>query len=125
MHDFRVKTFLTVCRTLNYTQAAVELSLSQPAVSQHIAYLEREYSTKLFTYEHRKLELTPAGHLLRGALATMAHDEQLLRERVAEATRDANDIYREGVEMAAEFKEAFDDIKSGLDFSFLKPSKKK
>ena len=44
---------------------------------------------------------------------------------MAEATRDANDIYREGVEMAAELKEFFDDIKSGLDFSFLKPSKKK
>lgn len=52
-------------------------------------------------------------------------DLGITREGVAEATRDANDIYREGVEMAAEFKEAFDDIKSGLDFSFLKPSKKK
>lgn len=52
-------------------------------------------------------------------------DLGITREGVAEATRDANDIYREGVEMAAELKEAFDDIKSGLDFSFLKPSKKK
>ena len=101
MHDFRVKTFLTVCRTLNYTQAAVELSLSQPAVSQHIAYLEREYSTKLFTYEHRKLELTPAGHLLRGALATMAHDEQLLRERVTEATRGQATMLRIGMTLTA------------------------
>ena len=40
MQDFRVKTFLTVCRTLNYTRAAEELALTQPAVSQHITYLE-------------------------------------------------------------------------------------
>ena len=58
MQDCRVKTFLTVCRTLNYTRAAEELALTQPAVSQHITYLEREYGAKLFTYHRKKLELT-------------------------------------------------------------------
>lgn len=52
-------------------------------------------------------------------------DLGITREGVAAATRDANDIYREGMAAAAEFKEAFDDIKSGLDFSFLKSPKKK
>lgn len=60
MQDFRVKTFLTVCRTLNYTRAAEELALTQPAVSQHITYLEREYGAKLFTY-HRKKTGADAG----------------------------------------------------------------
>ncbi len=41
MLDHRIETFLAVCRTLNYTRAAEELSLTQPAVSQHIAALER------------------------------------------------------------------------------------
>ena len=41
MLDYRIETFLAVCRTLNYTRAAEELSLTQPAVSQHIAALER------------------------------------------------------------------------------------
>lgn len=82
MQDFRVKTFLTVCRTLNYTRAAEELALTQPAVSQHITYLEREYGAKLFTYHRKKLELTPAGRVLRDGLATMAHDDVLLHERI-------------------------------------------
>lgn len=82
MQDFRVDTFLTVCRTMNYTRAAEELSITQPAVSQHIAYLERAYGAPLFAYRSKKLSLTPAGELLRDALATMAHDERLLRERV-------------------------------------------
>ena len=69
MQDFRVKTFLTVCRTLNYTRAAEELALTQPAVSQHITYLEREYGAKLFTYHRKKLELTPAGRVLRDGVA--------------------------------------------------------
>jgi len=55
VQDFRVKTFLTVCKTLNYTRAAEELALTQPAVSQHITYLEREYNAKLFTYHRKKL----------------------------------------------------------------------
>ena len=85
MQDFRVETFLTVCRTMNYTRAAEELNITQPAVSQHIAHLERAYGTPLFVYRNKKLQLTDAGALLRDALATMAHDERLLRERVRSA----------------------------------------
>ncbi len=40
MLDFRVYTFLAVCRHMNYTKAAEELHITQPAVSQHIRYLE-------------------------------------------------------------------------------------
>ena len=83
MQDFRVRTFLTVCRTLNYTRAAEELHITQPAVSQHIAFLEREYGATLFTYRRKRLELTKAGLMLRDALSTMAHDEAMLRERVS------------------------------------------
>lgn len=83
MQDFRVETFLTVCRTLNYTRAAEELNITQPAVSQHIAHLEKSYGAPLFAYHSKKLTLTPAGVVLRDALATMAHDERLLRERIA------------------------------------------
>ncbi len=85
MQDFRVATFLTVCRTMNYTRAAEELNVTQPAVSQHIAYLERAYGAPLFDYRNKKLALTTAGAMLRDALATMAHDEALLRDRIASA----------------------------------------
>ena len=74
MLDFRVETFLTVCRTMNYTRAAEELNITQPAVSQHIAHLERDYGVPLFAYRNKKLQLTDAGALLRDALSTMAHD---------------------------------------------------
>ena len=97
MQDFRVKTFLTVCRTLNYTRAAEELALTQPAVSQHITYLEREYGAKLFTYHRKKLELTPAGRVLRDGLATMAHDDVLLHERIEEVAHGATVKLRIGM----------------------------
>ena len=37
MLDFRVKTFLTVCETMNFTRAADRLHVTQPAVSQALA----------------------------------------------------------------------------------------
>lgn len=39
MLDFRMETFLTVCKYMNFTHAAEALHLTQPAVSQHIRYL--------------------------------------------------------------------------------------
>lgn len=84
MLDFRVQTFLSACRTLNYTRTAEELSITQPAVSQHVAWLERQYGAKLFSYEGKRLSLTPAGELLRQAAARMDHDERLVRQAVAD-----------------------------------------
>lgn len=46
------------------------------------------------------------------------YDLGITREGVAEATNDLNAIYKDGIEIAAEFKGAFDDIAEG--FSFLK-----
>ena len=40
MLDNRTLTFLTVCHEMNYTRAAEKLHITQPAVSQHIQYIE-------------------------------------------------------------------------------------
>lgn len=78
-----MSTFLSVCRTLNYTRSAAELNITQPAVSQHISHLEKVYGAKLFLYRGKKLELTPAGELVRDVASTMAHDESVLRDAIA------------------------------------------
>ena len=49
MLDFRVETFLCVCQTMNFTQAARRLNITQPAVSQHIKYLEQHYQDRKST----------------------------------------------------------------------------
>lgn len=79
MLDFRVTTFLTVCETMNYTKAAELLHITQPAVSQHIHYLEHYYGTHLFHSNKKKMTLTPQGELLRQALATLWHDTEILK----------------------------------------------
>lgn len=64
MLDFRLRTFLILCKELNYTKTANLLHITQPAVSQHIKYLEQEYGVDLFYYEGRHLTLTNAGKIL-------------------------------------------------------------
>lgn len=62
--DFRLKVFYTVAIRLNFTKAATELYISQPAVSKHIQELEETYKTKLFERNGSKIALTPAGEIL-------------------------------------------------------------
>lgn len=82
MLDFRMQTFLTVCEEMNYTRAAQLLHITQPAVSQHIRYLEQHYACALFTFSGKKLQLTPAGKLLLNAVKTQQHDEARLIEKM-------------------------------------------
>ncbi len=92
MLDFRVDTFLKVCQNMNYTRAAEELNITQPAVSQHIRYLEKQYQAKLFQYEGKRLKLTKAGEMLRNAALTMVHDQASLKSRMDYLSRGKKDI---------------------------------
>ena len=83
MLDFRMETFLAVCQCLNYTRAAERLNITQPAVTQHIQYLQEQYGVKLFTYANKQLALTPEGVLLRDAAVTMSHDVEKLKRDLA------------------------------------------
>ncbi len=65
MLDFRIETFLTLCKEKNYTKTAGKLCITQPAVSQHIRYLEQNYGCRLFHYEGKNLTLTSQGEQLK------------------------------------------------------------
>ena len=82
MLDFRIDTFLTVCEYMNFTKAAQILCITQPAVSQHIKYLEKTYDTKLFEYEGKKINLTKSGKIFYQTATTMKHDEAYLKEKI-------------------------------------------
>lgn len=103
MLDPRVLTFLAVCRNRNFTRTAVELNLTQPAVSQHIRWLEDHYGVSLFTYRNKVLSLTAQGQYLKSALETVVHDADRVRREVSRirqqeklhlgATRTVGDFY--------------------------------
>lgn len=82
MLDFRINTFLCVCQTMNYTKAAAQLNITQPAVSSHIHYLENYYGTSLFLYRNKKLYLTRQGEILKERLQAMQNDEVQLKQEL-------------------------------------------
>lgn len=64
MENFRLKVFRVVARHLNFSRAAEELFLTQPAVTQQIKALEDEYGVPLFDRNGGRIALTPAGKSL-------------------------------------------------------------
>ena len=80
--DFRIDTFLAVCKYMNFTKAAEALCITQPAVSQHIKYLQKIYNTKFFEYEGKKIKLTESGKLFYQTSITMNHDEEYLKAKI-------------------------------------------
>jgi DNA-binding transcriptional LysR family regulator len=64
MIDIRIVTFLTVAAVKNFSKTAEILHITQPAVSQHIKYLEENYNVKLFDKKKKPIALTEEGRLL-------------------------------------------------------------
>lgn len=58
------KTFYYVAKCGNFSLAAKELGVSQPAVSYNIAELEKALDTQLFIRAGKKIELTRSGEML-------------------------------------------------------------
>jgi DNA-binding transcriptional LysR family regulator len=85
----RLLTFREVARQRSFSRAAEELSLTQSAVSQQVAALERQLATRLLDRRPGGLQLTPPGRQLlehAGAIAdrlTLA-DIQIAEQVAAE-----------------------------------------
>ena len=63
LEDFRLKVFVAVAQSRSFTKAAAQLSISQPAVSQHISELEKTTGMKLFQRLRGETIMTDAGAL--------------------------------------------------------------
>jgi DNA-binding transcriptional LysR family regulator len=64
IENFRIRVFRTVARHLNFSRAAEELFLTQPAVTQQIKALEDEFRIPLFDRTGGHISLTAAGNAL-------------------------------------------------------------
>ena len=90
MLDYRVFTFMKVCETMNFTQAAKELHITQPAVTKHIQALEIEYQTKLFTFSGKHCQLTQNGEELLNLLMTINNDIQHFKSDLKKDVKPLN-----------------------------------
>lgn len=72
-----LRTFLAVASTLSFTQAAQQLGISQPSVSQHVRRLEEAAGRQLLLRDTRATALTDNGEAMAGFARSIlaAHDE--------------------------------------------------
>ncbi|MEG0256065.1 LysR family transcriptional regulator [Vagococcus sp.] len=64
MLDYRYNTFVVLVETKSYTKTAKEINFTQPAVTKHIQYIEKELNTNLVLYQDNKLTITQEGMYL-------------------------------------------------------------
>ena len=63
MNTDKIKIFLDLAESLNFSRTAQNMNITQSAVSQSISSLERYLNTKLFYRSRKEVNLTPAGQL--------------------------------------------------------------
>ncbi|MEM8831831.1 MAG: LysR family transcriptional regulator [Cyanobacteria bacterium P01_G01_bin.19] len=79
----QVKSFVAVAKYGKFSQAAIELNLTQPTVSHAIATLENDLGVRLLFRSKKGVTLTPAGKSI------LIHCERLLAS-MAEIEQEAN-----------------------------------
>lgn len=78
LEDFRIRVFCKVAECGNFTEAARALGVSQPAVSQNIAELEKQVGQPLFVRTRGCATLTKQGELfMKFALKIISDYENL------------------------------------------------
>ena len=81
LENFRLRVFRAVAHHLNFSRAAEELLLTQPAVTQQIKALEDELGVPLFDRSGGRIRLTTAGQ----ALLPFAESLKALSDEATEA----------------------------------------
>jgi DNA-binding transcriptional LysR family regulator len=79
----KLQAFIQVAETLNFSEAAKHLSLTQPTVSHHIKSLELDLGTELFDRSGSKLSLTDAGRVLQPWARKLLRGSAELREMMS------------------------------------------
>lgn len=64
MLDQKLNTLIALSEEKSFTKASLKLSLTQPAVSNHIFLLEEEYNVKIINRGKKEISLTPEGEMI-------------------------------------------------------------
>jgi DNA-binding transcriptional LysR family regulator len=86
-----------VAEELHFGRAAERLGIAQPPLSQSIQRLERDLGAGLFDRSRRRIELTPAGLLLRDEARSLLAGEERLRTVMRMAGDGTLGLLRAGV----------------------------
>lgn len=84
----KIETFINASGTLNFSETAKQLHISQPTVSQHIKLLENELDVVLFIRTNSGLKLTEAGRLLLPWAHRLLHDTNNMQSMMSSIRKD-------------------------------------
>lgn len=101
MLSVKLKTLLAVVEQRNFTHAAEQLALTQPAVSHHISQLEEELGVTLFIRGKGGLRLTAEGEIVVQYARRMAALYSRLRQNLEGAEKHMTKL-RIGITHTAE-----------------------
>lgn len=96
MDVVRLRTFQVLCETLHFGRAAERLGVTQSAVSQQIAALEKDLGAALFERIGRRVYLTAAGAVLARDAVRVLSAVSRARDAVSEVSRGDAGILRVG-----------------------------
>ena len=115
MNDLEYRYFYEVAMTLNFSQAAERLFISQPALSRCISNLEEEFHAPLFVRNKRGVHLTSAGVALLHNYPQVQQANRILQETVQNAAcgMDSRLVIgiQEGHLITASIKQALKDFR--------------
>jgi DNA-binding transcriptional LysR family regulator len=84
MELHQVRYYLAVCRTLNFTRAAEECHVTQPALSRAVQQLEAELGGELFRRERNLTHVTDLGRIVHTAL-TQCYESSINAKALAQS----------------------------------------
>lgn len=117
--------FRVLARLEHYTQAAEELSITQPSLSHAMATLEKDLGTYLFEKQGRNIKLTKHGRIyyeyVDRALSELERGEKKLREltNVSTGTIELGYIYTLGPKFIPHLIKEFTSLDNNENIKFI------
>lgn len=88
----KLATFVDLAATLNFSETAENLFLSQATVSKQIGSLEKELQVQLFDRTHRRVQLTAAGQAILSEAEAIVNADRQLHQILRESGQDQNKV---------------------------------
>lgn len=117
--------FRVLAKLEHYTQAAEQLSITQPSLSHAMSALEKDLGTYLFEKQGRNIKLTKYGKIyfeyVDRALSELEKGEKKIREltNVSSGTVELGYIYTLGPRFIPKLIKEFTNLESNKDIKFL------
>ena len=92
MDIFKMRCLVRASETLNFSQTAREMFISQSAVTQQVSSAEAEFKVKLFEKEGKKLQLTESGCIIIAGLKSILNTYDSTVAQAQRASQLANEL---------------------------------